>query len=137
VKSNARRLFVATSRNLLDRRHMVALLGALGVPLEALAQDAARVNPHGFAVLLDNDRVRVLEYRSRPGAGVCGQGVHSHPPHVNIVLTPIKARITLPDGKTIDAENKAGDVFWEDAVTHSVENIGRTGARAYMVELKG
>jgi beta-alanine degradation protein BauB len=126
-----------TSENLLDRRQMVALFGVLGVPLEALAQDAARVNPHGFTVLLDNDRVRVLEYKSRPGAGVCGQGVHSHPPHVNIVLTPIKARVTLPDGKAIEVENKPGDVFWEGAVTHTVENIGRTGARAYMVELKG
>ncbi len=125
------------STHLLDRRHLIALLGAFGVSADALAQDAARVNPHGYTVLLDNDRVRVLEYRSRPGAGVCGQGVHSHPRHVNIVLTPIKARVSLPDGKTIEAENKPGDVFWEDAVTHSVENVGRTGTRAYMVELKG
>jgi len=124
------------AKHLLDRRHAVALLGALGVSLDSLAQDAARVNPHGYTVLLDNDRVRVLEYKSRPGAGVCGQGVHSHPPHVNIVLTPIKARVTLPDGKTIDVENKPGDVFWEGAVTHSVENIGVAGARAYMIELK-
>jgi hypothetical protein len=27
-------------------------------------------------------------------------------------------------------------VFWEDAVTHTVENIGGSGVRAYMVELK-
>lgn len=128
---------MATPGNLLDRRQLVALLGAFGVHLEAAAQDAARVNPHGFAVLLDNDRVRVLEYRSRPGAGVCGQGVHSHPPHVNIVMTPIKARVTLPGGKMFEAENKPGDVFWEGAVTHTVENVGKAGSRAYMVELKG
>ena len=52
-------------------------------------------------------------------------------------MTPVKARVSLPDGKTIEAENKPGDVFWEGAVTHSVENVGRTGTRAYMVELKG
>lgn len=128
---------MANPTTVLDRRHLIALLGAFGVSTDVLAQDAARVNPHGYTVLLDNDRVRVLEFRSRPGAGVCGQGVHSHPPHVNIVMTPIKARISLPDGKTIEAESKPGDVFWEDAVTHSVENTGRTGTRAYMIELKG
>jgi hypothetical protein len=63
--------------------------------------------------------------------------MHSHPPHVNIVLTPIKARVTLPGGKTLEVENQAGDVFWEGAVTHNVENTGQTGTRAYMVELKG
>ncbi len=126
-----------TPRRLLERRHAMALLGALGVPASALAQDAARANPRGFAVLFENERLRVLEYTSRPGMGVCGQGVHSHPPHLNIAMTAIKARIRLPDGRTVIGENRAGDVFWEDAVTHSVENIGGAGARAYMVELKG
>jgi len=121
---------------LLDRRGVIALLGAFGVGADAFAQDAARANPRGFAVLFENEHVRVLEFTSRPGLGVCGQGVHSHPRHVNIALTAIKGRITLPGGKTIVAENKPGDAFWEDAVTHSVENIGGSGARAYMIELK-
>jgi hypothetical protein len=124
------------SRKLLERRQLIALLGGLGIGADALAQDAARADPRDFAVLLENDRIRVLEYTSRPGMGVCGQGVHSHPPHLNIAMTPIKARVTLPDGKTFLASNKAGEVFWEPAVTHSVENIGGAGARAYMVELK-
>jgi beta-alanine degradation protein BauB len=125
-----------SSSTLLDRRGVIALLGAFGVGADALAQDAVRANPRAFAVLLDNEHVRVLEFTSRPGFGVCGPGVHSHPRHVNIAITPIKGRITLPDGKSFVAENKAGDVFWEDAVTHSVENIGGSSARAYMVELK-
>lgn len=120
----------------LDRRRLIALLGAFGVSEAALAQDAVRSNPRGFAVMFENERIRVLEYTSRPGLGVCGQGVHSHPAHLNIAMTPIKGRVTLPDGKVFIAENKAGDVFWEEAVTHSVENIGGGGARAYMVELK-
>ena len=120
----------------LDRRHALALLSAFGVPAEALAQDAARANPRGFAVLFENDRMRLLEFTSRPGLGICGQGVHSHPAHLNIALTAIKARVVLPDGRRLIGERKAGEVFWEDAVTHSVENIGGGGARAYMVELK-
>lgn len=121
---------------ILGRRHALALLSALGVPAGAPAQDAVRADPRGFALLFENERLRVLEYTSRPGMGICGQGVHSHPPHLNIALTPIKARVTLPDGRTVVVQNKAGDVFWEDAVTHSVENIGGPEARAYMIELK-
>jgi beta-alanine degradation protein BauB len=120
----------------LDRRHALALLSALGVPADTLAQDAARANPRGFTVLFENDRLRLLEFTSRPGLGICGQGVHSHPAHLNIALTAIKARVVLPDGRKVVAENKAGDVFWEDAVRHSVENIGGRDARAYMVEMK-
>lgn len=122
--------------HVLDRRQLIGLLAAFGVTADALAQDAVRSNPRGFSVLLENDRIRVLEYTSRPGLGICGAGVHSHPAHLNIAMTPIKARVTLADGKTFVADNKAGDVFWEEAVTHSAENIGGSGARAYMVELK-
>jgi beta-alanine degradation protein BauB len=120
----------------LTRRQVIALLAAFGVTRDALAQDPARTNTRSYKVVFENDRVRVLEYVSRPGLGICGRGKHSHPVHLNVLLTDAKARITLPDGKTILGENKAGDVFWEDAVTHTVENIGGSGVRAYMVELK-
>jgi hypothetical protein len=121
----------------LTRRQVIALLAAFGVSRDALAQDPARTNSRSYKVVFENDRVRVLEYTSRPGLGICGRGKHSHPAHLNVLLTDAKAKITLPEGKTILAENKAGDVFWEDAVTHTVENIGGSGVRAYMVELKG
>ena len=124
------------SHSLLDRRSLIALLGAFGVGADALAQNAVRANPRAFAVLFENEHVRVLEFTSRPGVGVCGMGVHSHPRHINIALTPIKARVTLPDGKSFVADAKAGAVFWEDAGTHEVENIGGSSARAYMIELK-
>ena len=120
----------------LSRRQVIALLAAFGVSSEALAQDAARTNPRGYKVVFENDRVRVLEYVSRPGLGLCGRGRHSHPPHLNVLLTDAKAKVTTEDGKTRVGERKAGDVFWEDAVTHTVENIGGSGVRAYMVELK-
>jgi beta-alanine degradation protein BauB len=120
----------------LTRRQVIALLAAFGVTRDALAQDPARTNTRSYKVVFENDRIRVLEYVSRPGLGICGRGKHSHPPHLNVLLTDAKARITLPDGKTFVGTNKSGDVFWEDAVTHTVENIGGSGVRAYMVELK-
>jgi hypothetical protein len=120
----------------LSRRQVIALLAAFGVGRGALAQDAARTNARSYKVVFENDRVRVLEYVSRPGLGICGRGRHSHPPHLNVLLTDAKAKITTSDGKTVIGQNKAGDVFWEDAVTHTVENIGGSGVRAYMVEIK-
>jgi hypothetical protein len=123
-------------RRSLNRRQLIALLAGFGVSADALAQDAAQVNRRSYKVVLENDQVRVLEYLSRPGLGICGQGVHSHPDHLTILLTDAKARAVM-DGKTVIVENKTGDVFWESASTHSVENVGGSGTRAYIIEMKG
>jgi beta-alanine degradation protein BauB len=120
------------------RRLLAALLPALVLaPPTAQAQDAAKVQPRAYRVAFENEHVRVLEFNSRPGMGVCGHGVHSHPAHLNIALTPAKARIKLPDGKTFVGENKVGDVWWSEAETHEVENITGKDVRALIVELKG
>jgi hypothetical protein len=118
------------------RRALVAALPALCLAGAAQAQDAAVIQPSSFRVVLDNDRLRVLEFNSRPGLGVCGSGMHSHPAHLTVALSDAKARVTLPDGRIIVAENKLGDVFWSEAETHEVENIGGRNVRALIVELK-
>jgi hypothetical protein len=95
----------------LSRRELIRLLAGLGVAAgvtDVLAQDAAKVDPRGYKVLVDNDQVRVLEYIGKPRLGVCGQGMHSHPDHVTVVMSDVKAKVTLPDGKTFVAQNKAG-----------------------------
>jgi hypothetical protein len=119
------------------RREILALLAALGVGRDALAQDAVTADPRSFRVLLENDRVRVLEYRSGPGLGVCGQGMHYHPDRVTISLTGAKVRITNADGRTVVRDIPPGHVFFAPAETHATENIGGAGARTYIVELKG
>ncbi len=121
----------------LTRRELLALLAALGAGGEALAQDPSRAEPRSYKVVLENDRVRVLEYHSRPGMGVCGRGMHYHPAHVTVTLTPGKVKVTLPDGKTKIDDAPAGTIFFAEAETHSVENVGGAGTRAYIVELKG
>lgn len=119
------------------RREILALLAALGVGREALAQDAVTADPRSFRVVLENDRVRVLEYRSGPGLGVCGQGMHYHPDRVTVSLTGAKVRITNADGRTVVRDIPPGHVFFAPAETHATENIGGAGARTYIVELKG
>lgn len=102
----------------------------------AFAQDAVKTQPGAYRVVFENDRVRVLEFVSRPRSEVCGVGKHSHPAHLTIALSEAKVRVTLADGKSLVAANKLGDVFWSDAETHAVENIGGGVMRALIVEIK-
>jgi len=123
----------------LSRRDLIRILGGLGLTaaaLDVVAQDATKVDPRAYKVLVDNDQVRVLEYIGKPRLGVCGQGMHSHPDHITVVQSPAKVKVTLPDGKSFVAENKPGDVFFEPAGTHSVENIGSRETRSLLIELK-
>lgn len=100
---------------------------------EAAPQDAARVAGDQVKVLLENDRVRVLEVVSKPGQKMA---MHSHPHTVVYILEPARVRVTTPDGKTMDAAVKAGDVQWREPVTHAGENIGTTALREIIVEMK-
>lgn len=103
---------------------------------DAHAQDPAKVMPRAYRVALENDQLRVLEFTGRPGMGVCGQGMHSHPAHLTVVLSDWQGLATTPDGITKNRERKLGDVFWSEAVTHKVENTGATNSRVLIVELK-
>lgn len=125
-----------TGPQALNRRQAAALLAAFGVTEEALAQDPATADPRAFRVVVENDRVRVLEYKSRPGLGVCGQGMHYHPAHVTVSLTGAKVKRT-EGGKVSFAELPPGAVLFDEAQTHSAEVIGGLGTRTYLIELKG
>lgn len=120
----------------LSRRQAVALLAAFGVGSEALAQDAVSTDPRSFRIVLENESVRVLEFRSRPGLGVCGQGVHYHPAHVTVSLTGARLKRTH-DGQVALVDIPPGHVFYAGAETHSAEVIGGSGTRTYIIELKG
>ena len=123
-----------------ERRHLLqlGLAAALAqvASSDSLAQDAARVEPGTYRVAFENDKLRVLEFVSRPRTAVCGVGKHSHPAHLTVALSDASVRVTLPDGKQILASNKLGDVFWSEAETHTVENVGKGSMRALIVELK-
>jgi hypothetical protein len=84
-------------------------------------------------VIFENDRVRVLEYRDLPGEKT---NQHRHPAFVPYALGPFARTITLPDGKVLKREFKAGDVLWSDARTHVGTNVGQTPTHVVMVEFK-
>ncbi len=100
----------------------------------ALAQDPVKVAPNNFKVLLENDRVRVLKFRSKPGEKI---GMHSHSDYFVYNFAAGKTRFTSADGKTTERETKAGDVTWRDAETHASEYIGTGEAHVLLAELKG
>jgi len=99
----------------------------------AVAQDIMAVAPQDVKVLLENDRVRVLEVRHKPGDK---EPMHSHPAYVAYFLDATRMKITSPDGKTVEKDRKAGDVLWSEPVTHAVENVGTTEQHVLVIELK-
>ena len=105
----------------------------MAIPAEA--QDATDVQPSNFRIVLENDSIRVLEFHSKPGLGVCGTGIHSHPAHLTVLLTAAKVRDTR-DGRTIIVSNQPGDAFWLPPITHETENLGKSEIRALIVEIK-
>ena len=99
----------------------------------ARAQDPAVVNAKTIRVKLENARVRVLDATLKPGDK---EQLHSHPAYVIYVIEGGKVRNHSADGKTNEAEFKAGDVIYRDPLTHWAENIGTTTMHLILVELK-
>jgi beta-alanine degradation protein BauB len=115
---------------------------AIGMVLGACATSAVRqdqtldpvkVSPQYYTVRLENDRLRVLEYRIKPGAK---EAVHSHLPGIVYVMADASFRSTSSEGETSVSSRKAGDIFWRESSTHSAENIGATEAHGLSIELK-
>lgn len=106
----------------------------VGTGAFAFAQDPVKLSPKMYTVLLDNESVRVLEFRCKPGEK---EPMHSHPALVAYWLTAAKFRSTTTDGKTAEGEAKPGTAVWGDAVTHSFECLGPGEQRTIITELKG
>ena len=108
-------------------------IAALMVAATAFARDPAQTDGDKYKVIFENERVRVLEYKDRPGEKT---HQHRHPAFVLYALVPFKRRILLPDGKAMMREFKAGDVLYSEAQTHIGENVGSTPTHVIMVEMK-
>jgi quercetin dioxygenase-like cupin family protein len=112
----------------------VVLLSLLStMVVAAYGQDPVKTSPQFYKVLLENEQVRVLEYRLKPGEK---EPLHSHPAGVVYVLSGAKLKFSYPDGRTEERPAAAGETIWRDPVTHAVENVGNTEAHAIAVDLK-
>ena len=99
----------------------------------AKGDDPASVDPGHFKVLLDNERVRVLEYRADAGYKT---PMHSHPAYITYDFDGGKTRFTYPKGKPVERVAKAGDVVWHSPETHAGQVTGDAGVHVLLVELK-
>jgi hypothetical protein len=98
-----------------------------------MSTDPTVTNPDLYHVVMENDRVRVLEYRDRPGDRTTP---HVHPDSVMITLSGFRRR--LIDGeRTAEVDLAPGLVRWLAAQSHAGENIGDTETHVIFVELKG
>ncbi|MFE9581822.1 cytoplasmic protein [Nocardia sp. NPDC006044] len=97
-----------------------------------MSTDPTVVNPDLYRVIFENERVRVLEYRDRPGDRT---QPHDHPDSVLYPLTSFRRRITA-NGQQVEVALTQGQVRWVGAQEHSGENIGDTETHALFIELK-
>ncbi len=99
----------------------------------ANAQDPLDVAPHMYKKLFENERVRVMEVTFNPGDSILA---HSHPDHHVYAASGGTLKISKPDGSSVDAEIKTGDVLFIPAETHWAKNIGKTTIKLIVNELK-
>jgi hypothetical protein len=97
-----------------------------------MEHDPVTTNPTLSRVVMENERVRVLEYRDRPGDRSIR---HRHPDSVMITLSSFRRRL-VGDGKSVEVELAAGTTRWLAAQEHHGENIGETETHVVFVELK-
>ena len=110
---------------------LASLLSAMC--MATCAQDPVTTSPQFYKVLLENDQVRVLEYRLKLGEK---EPMHSHPAGVVYVLSGGTLKFSYPDGRTEEKTAATGEAIWRDPVTHAVENVGKMEAHAIAIDLK-
>jgi quercetin dioxygenase-like cupin family protein len=116
-----------------SRKYLAAsAIAVVSVVSRSVAQDRRDVAPE-MKVLLDNECVRVQYHDVAVGQTI---PMHSHPKYVVYTLKPFEARITLPDGSKRISKREAGEAYWNEPITHSVENLGKTDIHNLIIELK-
>ena len=113
---------------------VVVCTGVVAAAVVLRAQDAAKVDPGHYKVLIDNPSVRVLRINYAPGA----QSVmHQHPDSIVIPMSASKVEFTLPDG-TKQTQDMANDsAMYSSPGTHNPKNVGTTPVTGILVEFKG
>jgi quercetin dioxygenase-like cupin family protein len=95
--------------------------------------DPIRVAGDTHKLALDNKFVRVLDVRLPPGKV---EPRHRHPHGMSVYFTDWEAKVT-PDGGAAEVHHrKAGTFAWNEAVVHSVENVGGSEGHILRIELK-
>jgi beta-alanine degradation protein BauB len=100
----------------------------------ATIPDVLTAAADAYGLLLENDKVRVLEVRLKPGQKA---PMHNHPHnHVVYVKNDAKFKLSFPGGKSSVFELKSGQTLWLEAGPHETENVGLTPGDNIVIEIK-
>ena len=95
--------------------------------------DPLEVAPDTHKLAFENAFVRVLDVRVPPGSI---EKRHRHPHGMSVYFTDWTVKVTI-DGRPPEVhERKSGTFAWNEAVTHTVENVGKTEGHVLRIELK-
>ena len=95
--------------------------------------DPIESSPDVYRVLLDNEHVRVLEMKVRPGET---DEMHSHSIETTYFTKGGRMRIHLVGAKHLELDVPDGHVMRHKPWTHRVENTGKIEIRAIIFEAK-
>jgi quercetin dioxygenase-like cupin family protein len=96
--------------------------------------DPTEVSPEKYAVLLENEHVRIVEYVINPGEK---DAWHTHPPKASYIVSGGKLRITPEGADSFVVQEDTGNATWMGALgRHFGENVGTTPVRIVLVEIK-
>jgi quercetin dioxygenase-like cupin family protein len=98
-----------------------------------MAQDAAEAAPNVYTVVFENERVRLVEARVRPGDS---SPLHSHPDGLVYVVSGGKVTFGSADGHGADVELKTGLARWREAEEHTVASRDATDIVVLIFEPK-
>lgn len=100
----------------------------------AESMDPTRVTPATHKAVFENDRLRVLDIRMKPGQKAA---MHSHPAYLVYSLTPGQVRFAFQDGTSEEVTLEPGMIVWREGETHAPENVGSDELHVLNIELKG
>jgi hypothetical protein len=112
-----------------------AFIMAGGLASSTSAQEKATKGSAVVKVLLDNDKVRVVETTTKPGD--TNTAVASSSIRIVRALKGGTLERTYADGKKEDIVWKAGEVRYLDKLpAYTIKNTGKTVVQTYTVQLK-
>ena len=124
----------------MSRKPVILATAAIVVAVTAFAGtqsndplDAVRAAPDTHKVAFENAIVRVLDVRVPPGSI---EKRHRHPHGLSVYFTDWTVKVTA-DGRAPEVhQRKSGTFAWNEAITHTVENVGKTEGHVLRIELK-
>ena len=111
----------------------ISFLAATFLAAATRGEDAVEADPQHYTVEFENDRVRIIRIKYGPGEKSV---MHTHGPHVAVMLTENASRMTSPDGTSEEATTEIGSATWADGAEHLPENLSDEPLEVVLVELK-